>query len=92
MRICKESIVKKTIISLRGELEALSIKKNEEVQQAISNRESEITQLKLTISSLRTSLDEVKIETNKLIQEKTAELAKEIETLQKGLIKNFQPL
>ena len=57
------------------------------MQQATSNKESEITQLKLTIASLRTALNKAKLEQEKLLQKKTAESAQEIETLKKNLIK-----
>ena len=76
----------KLLYKLREELESLSVQKDEELQKAISNKESEIAQLKLTIGSLRTALDEAKFESDKCLQEKSAESAKEIETLQKGLI------
>jgi len=73
--------LEETIVALRTELETLSFKIDQSVQQAIQLNTDEIQQLKGTASSLRDELESLRFEKDAAVQKAVQRSADEIQQL-----------
>ena len=74
--------LKDTIVTLRDELEKVSIAQSENIQKAVASANDEIVQLKATISALREELEHRKIMNEEKLQEVKQVTNDEINQLQ----------